>query len=410
LNLFDKLKYPDEGNTLKLIDGNLNVPNDLIIPYIMGDGIGNDITTAMKRVIDASVKYAYKNEKEIKWFRLYAGEDALEKYGELLPKDTINAIEHFLIAIKGPLTTPVGEGFRSLNVSLRQIFDLYSIVRPCKYITGIPSPVKTPEKINMVVFREATEDVYSGIEWPEGTVEAKKIIDFIKKEMNLDIKSDSGIGIKPISITRTKRLMRRAIKYAIDQNQKSITIMHKGNIMKYTEGAFRNWCYEVAKEEFSNSTSLENENQNNKIIIKDRIADSMFQQIISRPNEYDVIVTPNLNGDYIADALAIQIGGLGIAPSANIGDKIAIFEATHGSAPKYKNKDMVNPTALINCGIMMLEYIGWNKPAELLSQAIEQTIKEKKVTYDLARLMSNSNKLKCSEYATAIIENLNHKK
>jgi len=376
----------------------------------MGDGIGNDITIAMKRVIDASVKCAYKNEKEIKWFRLYAGEDALEKYGELLPKDTIHAIENFLIAIKGPLTTPVGEGFRSLNVSLRQIFDLYSIVRPCKYIPGIPSPVKTPEKINMVVFREATEDVYSGIEWPEGTVEAKKIIDFIKKEMNLEIKSDSGIGIKPISITRTKRLMRRAIKYAIDQNQKSITIMHKGNIMKYTEGAFRNWCYEVAKEEFSNSTSLENENQNNKIIIKDRIADSMFQQIISRPNEYDVIVTPNLNGDYIADALAIQIGGLGIAPSANIGDKIAIFEATHGSAPKYKNKDMVNPTALINCGIMMLEYIGWRKPAELLSQAIEQTIKEKKVTYDLARLMSNSNKLKCSEYATAIIENLNHKK
>lgn len=367
-----------------------------LIPYIEGDGVGPDIMKASLKVWDEGIRKAYKGKRKIEWIEIFAGDKAQARFGKLLPEDTLEAIKKYKVAIKGPLTTPVGGGYRSLNVTLRQVLDLYACVRPVRYYDGIPSPVVHPEKMNIVIFRENTEDVYAGIEWQEGSKEAKKFISLLKKEFGVKIRKDSGIGVKPISETGTKRLVRMAIRYAIENKRKSVTLVHKGNIMKYTEGAFMDWGYEVAKEEFPDE----------KIIIQDRIADSMFQQVLMRPDEYDVIATPNLNGDYLSDACAAQVGGLGIAPGGNIGDEIALFEATHGTAPKYANQDKVNPGSLILSGVMMLDYIGWTEAARLVENAFAETIKQKRVTYDLHRLMEGAALLKTSEFASAVIENM----
>ncbi len=411
---FDKLKIPEEGERITIKGEKLVIPNNPIIPFIEGDGIGPDITPVMKKVLNTAVKHAYKGQKKIIWLEIFAGGKAKHIYGEVLPQDTYKAIKHFIIAIKGPLTTPIGGGYRSLNVTLRQELDLYSCIRPVKYYRGVPSPVSYPEKIDIIIFRENTEDVYAGIEWPEGSQEALDLIQLLKEKFGVTIAQDSGIGIKPISIFRTKRLVRAAIKYALKYNRKSVTLVHKGNIMKFTEGAFRDWGYQVAKEEFRDKIITENELWDKfngkiperKILIKDRIADSMFQQILTRTDEYDVIATPNLNGDYLSDAAAAQIGGLGMAPGANIGDFIGLFEATHGSAPKYTGMDKVNPTSLILSGVLMLRYMDWDEAALLIEQALEKTIQQKKVTYDLARLIHGVVPLKCSEYGDAIIENI----
>ncbi|NHI92634.1 MAG: isocitrate dehydrogenase (NADP(+)) [Candidatus Lokiarchaeota archaeon] len=412
---FEKIKVPTEGSKIEIRDGELVIPDNPIIPFIEGDGIGADIMKAARRVIDAAVEKAYGTKRKIAWFEIMAGEKAQKLYGTVLPDDTYNAIKEFIVAIKGPLTTPVGGGFRSLNVTLRQYFQLYSCIRPVKYYKGVPSPVTHPERMDIVIFRENTEDVYAGIEWKEGSNETKELMKFIKDKFNVDIALDSGIGIKPISIHGTKRLVRAAIKYALKYKRKSVTLMHKGNIMKFTEGSFRDWGYEVAKEEFRDKIITEDELwkepyngkiPEGKILIKDRIADSMFQQMLTRTDEYDLVATPNLNGDYLSDAAAAQIGGLGIAPGANIGDYIALFEPTHGSAPKYANQDKVNPSSLILSGVMMLQYLNWIEAADLIENAIEKTIQERKVTYDFARLMDNVTPIKTSEYATAIIENI----
>lgn len=411
---FDKLTVPTSGSKIEVKDGKLVIPDDPIIPFIEGDGTGPDIWAASVRVFDAAVEKAYKGKRKIHWFEVYAGEKAQQKYQEWLPKDTLRAIEYYVVAIKGPLTTPVGGGFRSLNVSLRQLLNLYACVRPVRYFAGVPSPVKHPEKVDMVVFRENTEDIYLGIEWAEGTEEAKKVIHFLNTEMHTDIRLDSGIGIKPISITGTKQLVRKAIEYAIARKRTSVTLVHKGNIMKYTEGAFRDWGYELAKEEFGDVTITEEElwskyqgkRPADKIVIKDRIADSMFQQILTRPDEYEVIATPNLNGDYLSDAIVAQVGGLGMGPGANIGDYTALFEATHGTAPKYAGQDKVNPSSVILSGCMMFEYMGWDEAAQLIFKGIEKSIAQKRVTYDLERLMEGATLLKCSEFGSAIIENM----
>ncbi|NVM02426.1 MAG: isocitrate dehydrogenase (NADP(+)) [Candidatus Helarchaeota archaeon] len=414
---FEKIEVPKNGQKIEIKNYKLIIPDNPIIPFIEGDGIGSDIMKVTRKVIDAAVDKAYKGKKKIIWFEIFAGEKAQKIYGKVLPEDTFKAIENFIVAIKGPLTTPVGGGYRSLNVALRQKFDLYSCIRPVRYFNGVPSPVKHPERMNMVIFRENTEDVYAGIEWKEGTPEVKKIIDFIKNTYKIDIPSDSGIGIKPISIKRTERLVRAAVKYAINKKLNRVTIVHKGNVMKYTEGSFRDWGYKLARREFKDLIITEDElwekfNGNipeEKILINDRIADSMFQQILTRTNEYQVIATPNLNGDYLSDAAAAQIGGLGMAPGANIGDYIGLFEATHGSAPKYTGQDKVNPSSLILSGVMMLEYMGWDKASEIIINAVQKTIKQKKVTYDLARLMENVEPIKCSEYGNAIIKNMEFK-
>ena len=412
---FKKINVPEGGSKIEIRNEKLIIPDNPIIPFIEGDGIGADIMKAARRVIDAAIEKAYGGKRKIIWFEIMAGEKAQEIYGNVLPEDTYNAIKEFIVAIKGPLTTPVGGGYRSLNVTLRQHFDLYSCIRPVKYYKGVPSPVSNPERMDIVIFRENTEDVYAGIEWREGSNESKALIEYIKNKFNVNISTDSGIGIKPISIHGTKRLVRAAIKYALKYSRKSVTFMHKGNIMKFTEGSFRDWGYEVAKEEFRDKIITEDElwkdphngkMPKGKILIKDRIADSMFQQILTRTNEYDVVATSNLNGDYLSDAAAAQIGGLGIAPGANIGDHIALFEPTHGSAPKYTNQDKVNPSSLILSGVMMLQYMEWIEAADLIEKAIEKTIQEKKVTYDFARLMENVTPIKTSEYATAIIENI----
>jgi isocitrate dehydrogenase len=402
------------GNAIKIEKNRLIVPNDPIIPFIKGDGTGPDIWNASVRVFGAAVSKAYKNKKHICWQEIFAGEHAFKEYGEWLPADTLNAIKKYKVAIKGPLTTPVGGGIRSLNVTLRQELDLYACVRPVRYFDGVPSPVKSPEKLNVVIFRENTEDVYAGIEYKKGSPEAKKLIEFIEKELGKKIRKDSGIGIKPMSVFGSKRLVRRAIQYAIDKGKKSVTLMHKGNIMKFTEGAFREWGYEAAREGFSKFIVTEEDvqkkyggvAQKGKIIIKDRIADAMFQQVLLRPEEYDVIATPNLNGDYISDACAAQVGGLGMAPGANIGDKVAIFEATHGTAPKYAGKDMVNPGSVILSGVMMLEHLGWDEAADMIVKALEKTIRQKTVTYDLERQMKDAKLVKCSEFAGEIIKNM----
>ena len=408
---FTILEPPTEGTAITRTSGRLVVPDDPIVPFIEGDGTGPDIWRASVRVFDAAVVKAFGGRRRLVWFEVPAGEKAKNQHGEWLPKDTLEAVRAYKVAIKGPLTTPVGGGIRSLNVTLRQVLDLYACVRPVRYFSGTPAPVTHPERMNVVIFRENTEDVYAGIEWAKGTPEALKIIEFINRELGKNIRPDSGIGIKPISETGSKRLVRKAIEYAIANKRKSVTLVHKGNIMKFTEGAFRDWGYELATTEFRDQVVTEDEvwngaSRDGKILINDRIADSVFQQILTRTAEYDVFATPNLNGDYLSDACAAQVGGLGMAPGANIGDEIGFFEATHGTAPKYAGKDVINPSSVILSGVMMLRYLGWNEAAAMIESGLEKTIGQKKVTYDLARQMEGATELKTSQFADAIIENL----
>lgn len=446
---FEKLSPPEKGETITTVQGRLQVPDHPVIPFIEGDGTGPDIWRATRPVLDAAVAKASNGKKQIVWFEIYAGLKAIQKYGidTVLPEDTLNAIRQYKVALKGPLTTPVGgfryvclecaaeqngpgggrpgkcvkcgskwvtRRFRSLNVGLRQQLDLYACVRPVRWFEGVPCPVKEPEKLNVVIFRENTEDVYSGIEFESGTPEAAEMIGFLQDKMCKSVRPDSGIGIKPISVTGTKRLVKKAIDYAIDRHRASVTLVHKGNIMKFTEGAFRDWGYELARESYGDKLVTEKDLWDKhggqvpegRIVIKDRIADQMFQQALLRPDEYDVIATPNLNGDYISDACAAQVGGLGLAPGANIGDEIALFEATHGTAPKYTGQDKVNPSSVILSGTLMLEHLGWTEAADLVVRAIEKTIGQKRVTYDLERQMDGATKLSCSGFGQAIIENM----
>jgi isocitrate dehydrogenase len=403
-----------EGERITVQGESLNIPDNSIIPFIEGDGIGPDIWNAARLVMDAAVEKAYGGRKKIAWMEILAGQKAFDITGEWLPDETLRAIEHYVVSIKGPLTTPVGGGIRSLNVTIRQKLDLYACVRPVRYFRGTPSPVREPEKVDVVIFRENTEDVYAGIEWPRGSAEALKMMNFLRDELNVKIRPDSGIGVKPISATGSKRLVRKAIQYAIDQKCPSVTLVHKGNIMKYTEGAFRDWGYELARDEFPDETITETEvfeqfggkAPAGKIVIKDRIADSMFQQILLRPDEYSVLATPNLNGDYLSDACAAQVGGIGMAPGANIGDFTAVFEATHGTAPKYAGQNCANPSSLILSGCMMFSYLGWNEAAGLIFRGLERAIGDKKVTYDLERLLPGATKLSSSDFAKAIIERM----
>ena len=395
-------------------DGKIRVPDVPIIPYVEGDGVGPDIWKASVRVFNAAVERCYGGKRRIEWLEVYAGEKAFHSKGEWAPEETIETIRDHKIGIKGPLTTPVGGGIRSINVLLRQRLDLYACIRPVRYFPGTPSPMKHPEKVNMVVFRENTEDVYAGIEWKAGSREAERIKEFLEKELGKKIREGSGIGIKPISSFGTKRLVRMAIQYALSHGCMSVALVHKGNIMKFTEGAFRDWGYEIAREEFGNQVVFESELGEEeqraappgKVVIKDRIADAMFQQILLRPDEYDVLAMPNLNGDYMSDALAAEVGGLGMAPGANIGDQAAVFEATHGTAPKYANQDMINPGSLLLSGAMMFDHLGWGEVSQRIVKALEKTISLGIVTYDLARQMEGARKVKCSEFGSAVIENL----
>jgi isocitrate dehydrogenase len=411
--VFNGIETPTDGQAIKVDGGRLIVPDNPIIPFIEGDGTGRDIWKASERVFNAAVEKAYGGKRRIVWYEIFAGEKAYNTFSEWLPKGTLDAIRHFVVAIKGPLTTPVGGGIRSLNVTLRQVLDLYACVRPVRYFDGVPCPVKNPEKLDVVIFRENTEDVYAGIEFQEGSDKARKLIEFLG-DFGYEINKDSGIGVKPISITGTKNLVRRAIRYAIEHNRKVVTLVHKGNIMKFTEGAFRDWGYQLAKEEFRNQIVTEDELwkehggklPEGKVLVNDRIADAMFQQVLLRPDEYSVIATPNLNGDYLSDACAAQVGGLGMAPGANIGDNAAVFEATHGTAPKYADLDVINPSSVILSGVMMFEHMGWPEAGDLIINGIVKTIAQKRVTYDLERQMEGATKLKSSEYASAIIENM----
>jgi isocitrate dehydrogenase len=408
---FATLTPPTEGAAITRKNGRLVVPDRPIVPFIEGDGTGPDIWRARGRVFDTSVARAYGGRRGIVWFEVPAGEKAKDATGDWLPNDTLEAVRAYKVAIKGPLTTPVGGGIRSLNVTLRQVLDLYACVRPVRYFKGTPAPVTHPERMNVVIFRENTEDVYAGIEWAKGTPQAETIIKFLEREMGKRVRIDSGIGIKPISETCTKRLVRMAIAHALVNNRKTVTFVHKGNIMKFTEGAFRDWGYEVARTEFRDRVVTEDEvtqgaPRDGKLLINDRIADSVFQQILTRTSDYDVFATPNLNGDYLSDACAAQVGGLGMAPGANIGDDIAFFEATHGTAPKYAGKDMINPGSVILSGVMMLRYLGWGEAADLIETGLEKTILQKRVTYDLARQMEGATELKTSEFADAVIENM----
>lgn len=408
--MYQKLKPPEEGNKVEYRNGKLIVPDDPIIPFFKGDGIGIDVVPAAIKVLDKAAELIGKN---IVWFEIYAGEEAYKLYGNPLPEDTLNAIREFRVALKGPLTTPVGGGYRSLNVTIRQVLDLYANVRPVYHIKGIPSPIKEPEKVNFVIFRESTEDVYAGIEWQKGSREALKFIEILEREFGIKVRKDSGIGVKPISEFATKRLVRMAIRYAIENNRKSVTLVHKGNIMKFTEGAFRDWGYEVAMEEFGEKCIKEDElitkyngkQPEGKIVVKDRIADNMFQQIILRSDEYDVIALPNLNGDYLSDAAAALVGGLGIAPGSDIGDGMAVFEPIHGSAPKYAGQNKVNPTAEILSGALMFEYLGWKKASEMIKKAVELTIQQGFVTYDLHRQIGGK-LVGTKEFAEEVISNL----
>lgn len=394
-------------------DGELVVPDRPVLPFIEGDGIGPDIWGATRQVIDAAVAGAYGGRRGIDWLEVMAGEKAFTAYGEWLPEETLEQIRLHRIAIKGPLTTPVGKGFRSVNVALRQKLDLYACIRPVKYITGVPSPIKEPEQVDMIVFRENTEDVYSGLEWEAGSPVAQKLADLVHREEDREIRGGSGIGLKPISRFGTQRLVRKALWYAIENRKKSVTLVHKGNIMKYTEGAFRKWGYALAAEEFKDTVITEEAlfdthkgvQPEDKVVLKDRIADAMFQQILLRPREYDVLATPNLNGDYLSDALAAMVGGLGMAPGANMGDGVAIFEATHGTAPKYAGMDKVNPGSLILSGVLMLSHLKWHEAADLIHSSLIKTIQQKHVTYDLARQLPGSTELTCSEFSSAIIDN-----
>ena len=411
MSQYTHAQVPEAGEKITVQDGDLQVPDRPIIPFIEGDGIGPDIWRATQRVVDAAVKSAYGEDRKIAWMEIYAGEKSKEKTGEWLPDETYDALREFKVGIKGPLTTPVGGGIRSLNVTLRQVLDLYSCVRPCRWIPGVPSPMKEPEKLDVVVYRENTEDVYAGIEWASGTDEAEKVRKFLVEEMGSDIREKSGIGIKPISPEGTKRHVAAAIRYAINRDRESVTLMHKGNIMKFTEGSFRDWGYEVAEERFGDQTLPESDiwdgaEPNGRVVIKDRIADAMFQQVLLRPDEYDVIATPNLNGDYISDACAAQVGGLGMAPGANIGDEVALFEATHGTAPKYAGQDKVNPSSLILSAQMMLTHMGWDEAADAIERGIEGAVAAKTVTYDLERQMEGATKVATSEFGEAIVHHM----
>ncbi|MEF2243412.1 MULTISPECIES: NADP-dependent isocitrate dehydrogenase [unclassified Paenibacillus] len=428
---FEKYALPTEGEQISIDNGVLQVPNNPIIPFIEGDGTGRDIWRASKRVLDAAVEKAYSGSKKIAWYEVFAGEKAFNEFGEWLPADTLTAIREYIVAIKGPLTTPIGGGIRSLNVALRQELDLYTCLRPVRYFDGVPSPVKRPELVDMVIFRENTEDIYAGIEYAEGSEQVKKVIAFLQNEMGVNkirFPETSGIGIKPVSAEGSKRLARAAIEYAIKHGRKSVTLVHKGNIMKFTEGAFKNWGYEVAEQEFADKTftwgqydrikEAEGVDAANKaqaeaeaagkIIVKDAIADIALQQVLTRPTDFDVIATLNLNGDYLSDALAAQVGGIGIAPGANINYLTghAIFEATHGTAPKYADKDVVNPGSVILSGVMMLEHLGWQEAADLIYKGMETSINNKTVTYDFARLMEGATEVKCSAFADEIIKNM----
>ncbi len=395
-------------------DNTIQVPEHPVVGAIEGDGVGPDIWAATRTVLDAAVEKSYGGKRRIAWIELMAGEKSYRAGGEWLPEETVQLIRKCVVAIKGPMTTPVGQGIRSLNVTLRQVLDLYACIRPVRYFSGVPSPVKHPEKVNMVVFRENTEDLYAGIEWAAGSGEAQRLSEILRKDFGKDVPPGSALGIKPMSRRGTERLVRRAIRYALERGLPSVTLVHKGNIMKFTEGAFRNWGYELAAAEFPDVTIPEAEVTEKhggrvpqgRVVIKDRIADSMFQQVLLRPEEYHVLATPNLNGDYISDALAAQVGGLGMAPGANIGDACAIFEATHGSAPKYAGLDKVNPGSLILSGVMMLEHMGWDAAGSLVIRALEKTIADKVVTYDLARQMEGAREVRCSEFAAAIVERM----
>ena len=398
---------PARGEAIAGTMDDLVVPDRPIIPFIEGDGIGSDIWAATRHVVDAAVANAYGDARAIAWMEVYAGEKAHDLAGEWLPQETLDALTEFRVAIKGPLTTPVGGGIRSLNVTLRQVLDLYSCIRPVRWIPGVPSPVNEPEKVDMVVFRENTEDVYAGIEWASGTDDANRVRDFLREAMGAGIRELSGIGIKPISPFGTRRHVAAAIRYALARGRDSVTLMHKGNIMKYTEGAFRDWGYEVAAELFPDSTVAESrlwegEEAAGRVVIKDRIADSMFQQVLLRPAEYSVVATPNLNGDYLSDACAAQVGGLGMAPGANVGDVVALFEATHGTAPKYAGQDKVNPGSLILSAAMMLEQLGWDEAARAIDRGLEGAVRARTVTYDLERQMDGATKVSTSRFAEAI--------
>ena len=395
-------------------DGTLTVPDNPIVVFIEGDGIGPDISLAAVKVFDAAVAKAYGGQREVQWREGLAGEKAFAENGQWLPEETLQNLRQCIVGIKGPLTTPVGGGIRSLNVTLRQVLDLYACVRPVRYYKGVPAPVRFPEKVDMVVFRENTEDVYAGIEWAAGSPEANRLASYISEHLNREIRPESAIGIKPMSKFASQRLVRRAIRYALDQGYQNVTLVHKGNIMKYTEGAFRQWGYELAAEEFAGQTVSEadvyekhgGKQPQGSVVIKDRIADMMFQQALLRPDEYDVLAMPNLNGDYLSDALAAQVGGLGMAPGANIGDEVAVFEATHGTAPKYAGQDKVNPSSLILSGAMMFDYMGWQEVGDLIRTALEATVSAGTVTYDLARQMDGAEEVKCSEFAQAIVERM----
>ncbi len=416
---FDKIELPATGEKITANpDNSLNVPDRPVIPYIEGDGIGVDISPVMKKVVDGAVEKAYGGSRSISWMEVYAGEKANAVYGEntWMPEETLEAIDEYKVAIKGPLTTPVGGGIRSLNVTLRQKLDLYTCLRPVRYFEGTPSPLKEPEKTDMVIFRENSEDIYAGVEWQAGTPECKKVVDFLQGEMgvtNIRFPETSGIGVKPVSEDGTKRLVRKAIQYAIDNDRPSVTLVHKGNIMKFTEGAFKDWGYELAREEFGATEldggpwcTFENPKTGREIVVKDVIADAFLQQILLRPEDYDVIATMNLNGDYISDALAAQVGGIGIAPGANLSDTVGLFEATHGTAPKYAGQDKVNPGSLILSAEMMLRHLGWTEAADLVVKGMEGAISAGTVTYDFARLMDNPTELSCSAFGDAMLEKM----
>jgi isocitrate dehydrogenase len=413
---YEHIRIPENGDKISVKDGALVVPEHPILGYIEGDGIGPDITTASLRVWNAAIERAYSGKRKVHWCELYMGEKAAGLYeGDYFPAETLDAIKELTVSIKGPLTTPIGGGFRSLNVSLRQEMDLYACVRPVRYYTGVPSPLRKPEEVDVVIFRENTEDVYAGIEYESGSDANKKLAKFLREEMGAEFFDDAGLGVKPVSPFGSKRLVRKAIQYAIDHNKSNVTLVHKGNIMKFTEGAFRNWGYEVAKEEFRDYIVTEDElwDDHNgtmpegKILVKDRIADIIFQLLLLRPAEFDVLATMNLNGDYLSDAVAAEVGGVGIAPGANMADNIAVFEATHGTAPKYANQDKVNPSSLMFSGVMMLEYIGWNEAAKLINDAFVRVLADKTVTYDFARLMDGSTTLSTSGFADALISKIN---
>lgn len=413
---YEKIVVPDTGQRITATNGKLNVPDNPILLFIEGDGIGYDIMTASKRIWDAAVEKAYNGSRQISWMEVYAGEKAAQVYdGNYMPEETFDALREFLVGIKGPLTTPVGGGFRSLNVTLRQVLDLYSCVRPVRWFRGVPSPLKRPQDVDVVIFRENTEDIYAGIEFESGTPENEKLARFLREEMGVtSFFEGAGLGVKPVSAFGSKRLVRAAIQYAIDRNRPSVTLVHKGNIQKFTEGAFRNWGYEVAAEEFPEQTiSWDDVAEKHggkvpegKILIQDVIADIAFQKMLLRPTEHSILATTNLNGDYLSDALAAEVGGVGIAPGANIGDEVALFEATHGTAPKYTNKDVVNPGSLLFSGVMMLEHIGWFEAADMITSAYETTLDQGYVTYDFARQMENATEVKTSEFATHIIDNM----